>query len=181
MTDPLIDCHAHFLHALCGRSDWQEVNAARFRAGEKIGISCHVASVLGTYGFRSPTYFPSPEDVTLGNDAMLTLCKSEGKRVAMMVTVNPNHTKHCARRNRAMRDGGRSGGEAAREPASGRPAARPDLRACGETRPSGSPSHLAAPPPRVAQSGNLRRCRSRTARRAASERRVHSCAHRRRR
>ena len=95
MTDPLIDCHAHFLHALCGRSDWQEVNAARFRAGEKIGVTCHVASILGTYGFRSPTYFPSPADVTLGNDAMLALCKSEGKRVAMMVTVNPNHTQHA--------------------------------------------------------------------------------------
>ncbi len=95
MNEPLIDCHAHFLHALCGRSDWQEVNAARFRAGEKIGVTCHVASVLGTYGFTSPTYFPSPHDVTLGNDAMLALCESEGKRVRMMVTVNPNHTEHA--------------------------------------------------------------------------------------
>ena len=58
MSEPLIDCHAHFLHALCGRSDWQEVNGARFRAGEKIGVTCHVASILGTYGFMSPTYFP---------------------------------------------------------------------------------------------------------------------------
>ena len=84
MTEPLVDCHAHFLHALCGRSDWEEVNAARFRAGEKIGITCHVASILGTYGFRSPTYFPSPDDVALGNDAMLALHKKQGKRVAMM-------------------------------------------------------------------------------------------------
>jgi hypothetical protein len=97
MSEPLVDCHAHFLHALCGRSDWQEVNAARFRAGDKIGVTCHVASILGTYGFRSPTYFPSPEDVTLGNDAMLALLKAEGKRVAMMVTVNPNHTAHALR------------------------------------------------------------------------------------
>jgi len=95
VTEPLIDCHAHFLHAQCGRSDWQEVNAARFRAGEKIGVTCHVASILGSYGFTSPTYFPSPADVTLGNDAMLALCKTEGKRVAMMVTVNPNHTDHA--------------------------------------------------------------------------------------
>jgi uncharacterized protein len=95
VSEPLIDCHAHFLHAQCGRSDWQDVNAARFRAGEKIGVTCHVASILGTYGFMSPTYFPSPADVTLGNDAMLDLRKSEGKRVAMMVTVNPNHTAHA--------------------------------------------------------------------------------------
>jgi hypothetical protein len=95
MIEPLVDCHAHFLHALCGRSDWEEVNAARFRAGDKMGVSCHVASILGTYGFRSPTYFPSPDDVTLGNDAMLALRKKEGRRVAMMVTVNPNHTAHA--------------------------------------------------------------------------------------
>ncbi|MFI5245882.1 MAG: amidohydrolase family protein [Gemmatimonadales bacterium] len=95
MSEPLVDCHAHFLHSLCGRSDWHDVNAARLRAGDKIGVTCHVASVLGTYGFTSPTYFPSPTDVALGNGAMLEICKSEGKRVRMMVTVNPNHTAHA--------------------------------------------------------------------------------------
>jgi predicted TIM-barrel fold metal-dependent hydrolase len=100
VREPLIDCHAHFLHALCGRSDWQEVNAARFRAGEKIGVTCHVASILGTYGFMSPTYFPSPADVTLGNDAMLAMTghatsKGHEEKVRMMVTVNPNHTDHA--------------------------------------------------------------------------------------
>ena len=93
MKEPLIDCHAHFLHAHCGRSDWEAVNAARFRAGEKIGVTCHVASILGTYGFTSPTYFPSPADVTLGNDAMLAMSKGNEK-VRMMVTINPNHTEH---------------------------------------------------------------------------------------
>ena len=93
--EPLIDAHAHFLHEGCGRSDWKEVNAARFRAGKRIGITCHVASILGTYGHRSPTYFPSPDDVTLGNDAMLEMCKTEGELVRMLVTVNPNHTKHA--------------------------------------------------------------------------------------
>ena len=48
MSEPLIDCHAHFLHGGCGRSDWEDVNAARFRAGEAIGVTCHVASILGT-------------------------------------------------------------------------------------------------------------------------------------
>jgi len=60
-----------------------------------MGITCHVASVLGTYGFNSPTYLPSPTDATLGNDAMLALCKKEGERVRMLVTVNPNYTSHA--------------------------------------------------------------------------------------
>lgn len=95
MNEPLVDAHAHFLHAGCGRSDWKEVNAARFRAGKVIGITCHVASILGTFGFRSPTYFPSPEDVTTGNDAMLAMCKAEGDVVRMLATVNPNFTSHA--------------------------------------------------------------------------------------
>ena len=94
-TEPLIDAHAHFYHAGTGRGDWQEINAARFRAGERIGISYHVASVLGSYGFSSPTYFPSPADVTAGNDFMLALAAQESSRVRMMVTVNPNYTDHA--------------------------------------------------------------------------------------
>lgn len=94
-TPPLIDVHAHFWHDAAGRTDWSELNAARFRAGDAMGITCHVASVLGTYGFTSPTYFPSPADVVLGNDAMLALCAAEPERVRMYVTVNPNHTAHA--------------------------------------------------------------------------------------
>jgi uncharacterized protein len=93
--DWLIDAHAHFYHAAAGRSDWADVNAARFRAGETIGITYHVASVLGSYGFSSPTYFPSPADVTMGNDAMLEICAREPDRVRMFVTVNPNYTDHA--------------------------------------------------------------------------------------
>ena len=94
-TRLLIDVHAHFWHGGAGRTDWSELNAARFRAGDAMGITCHVASVLGTYGFTSPTYFPSPPDVVLGNDAMLALCAAEPERVRMYVTVNPNHTAHA--------------------------------------------------------------------------------------
>jgi len=94
-TEPLIDAHAHFYHAESGRGDWEEVNAARFRAGERIGVTYHVASVLGTYGFSSPTYFPSPTDVTRGNDVMLAICVSEPNRTRMFVTVNPNYTDHA--------------------------------------------------------------------------------------
>lgn len=95
MSEPLIDTHAHFLHAGCGRTDWADVNAARMRAGARMGITCHVASILGSFGFTSPTYFPSPVDVTAGNDAMLAICGREGMRVRMYVTVNPNHTDHA--------------------------------------------------------------------------------------
>jgi predicted TIM-barrel fold metal-dependent hydrolase len=95
--EPLIDVHAHFYHADAGRADWWELNEARFRAGDRIGITWHVASVLGTYGHRSPTYFPSPEDVVLGNDAMLAIAARERSRVRMYATVNPNYTDHALR------------------------------------------------------------------------------------
>ncbi len=93
--EPLIDAHAHFLFAETGRADWAEVNDARLRAGDAIGVSYHVASILGTFGFSSPTYFPSPEDVTRGNDAMLEIAEREADRVRMYVTVNPNYTDHA--------------------------------------------------------------------------------------
>lgn len=95
MSEPLIDAHAHFLHEGCGRSDWREVNAARLRAGRTMGITCHVASVLGTFGYASPTYFPSPRDVTTGNDAALALCEEHGPNVRMLVAMNPNYTAHA--------------------------------------------------------------------------------------
>ena len=93
--EPLVDVHAHFYHADSGRADWREINDARFRAGERIGITWHVASVLGTYGHRSPTYFPSPDDVVLGNDVMLAIAERESARVRMYATVNPNYTGHA--------------------------------------------------------------------------------------
>jgi predicted TIM-barrel fold metal-dependent hydrolase len=91
--EPLIDVHAHFYHPETGRADWHDLNAARLRAGERIGITWHIASVLGTYGYRSPTYFPSPEDVVLGNDAMREIAAREHTRVRMYATVNPNYTR----------------------------------------------------------------------------------------
>ena len=92
---PLVDVHAHFYHAAAGRTDWERVNAARLRAGERIGITYHVASMLGSYGFTSPTYFPSPADATRGNDAMAALAAADPVRLRWYVTVNPNHTAHA--------------------------------------------------------------------------------------
>ena len=95
MTEPLVDAHAHFYHAESGRADWERINAARMRAGEAMGVTYHVVSVLGSYGHTSPTYFPSPPDVSRGNDVMRAMADADRDRVRWYVTVNPNHTAHA--------------------------------------------------------------------------------------
>ena len=95
MSEPLIDAHAHFYHAESGRADWERVNAARMRAGDAMGVTYHVVSVLGSYGHTSPTYFPSPPDVSRGNDVMRAMADADRERVRWYVTVNPNHTAHA--------------------------------------------------------------------------------------
>jgi predicted TIM-barrel fold metal-dependent hydrolase len=92
---PLIDAHAHFYHAASGRGDWQRVNDARLRAGEAIGVTYHVASILGSFGHTSPTYFPSPADLTVGNDAMAALATDRPECIRWFVAVNPNHPAHA--------------------------------------------------------------------------------------
>ena len=64
----LIDVHAHFLHDRTPRADWRERNASRLRAGDRIGITAHVASILGSWGHTSPTYFPSPDELRYGQE-----------------------------------------------------------------------------------------------------------------
>lgn len=91
----LIDVHAHFLHDRTPRADWRERNASRLRAGDRIGITIHVASVLGSWGLTSPVYFPSPADVTAGNDAQLALQREHPDRIRSYVCVNPNYTEHA--------------------------------------------------------------------------------------
>ncbi len=89
-TEPLIDPHAHFHWPGSGRVDWERVNARRLEAGDVIGVRYHVASILGTWGYRSPTYFASPADVRAGNDAMFALADAHPDRVRVWVHVNPN-------------------------------------------------------------------------------------------
>ena len=91
----LIDVHAHFLHPACGRADWEARNASRLRAGERMGITVHVASILGSWGHTSPTYFPSPADVRAGNDALLVLQRVHPGVVHGYACVNPNFTTHA--------------------------------------------------------------------------------------
>lgn len=91
----LIDVHAHF-HTIAGpRGDWQRMNARRLEVGRRIGITAHVASILGTWGARSPVYFPSPADVEHANDAMLALSRAHPALVFGYCVVNPNFTDHA--------------------------------------------------------------------------------------
>ena len=87
----LIDVHAHFLHDRTPRADWRERNASRLRAGERIGITIHLASILGSWGLTSPTYFPSPADLRYGNDFLLRLQREHPERIRGYVAVNPNY------------------------------------------------------------------------------------------
>jgi predicted TIM-barrel fold metal-dependent hydrolase len=105
----LVDVHAHFHHARTPRADWRERNASRLAAGEKIGISVHVASILGSWGFTSPIYFPSPRDVTSGNDALLALAREHPGRIRGYVCVNPNYGAHARAEIVRCLDGGMIG------------------------------------------------------------------------
>ena len=89
---PLIDVHAHFLHDRCGRADWARRNARRLEVGERIGVTLHIASILGSWGHTSPTYFPSVEDLAYGNAALRALQREHPARIRGYVTVNPNFT-----------------------------------------------------------------------------------------
>ncbi|HVH09280.1 MAG TPA: amidohydrolase family protein [Gemmatimonadales bacterium] len=91
----LVDIHAHFYHDRTPRADWRERNASRLAAGERIGITHHVASILGSWGLTSPVYFPSPADLTYANDALLALARQHADRIRGYVTVNPNYTAHA--------------------------------------------------------------------------------------
>ncbi len=93
--NPLIDVHAHFHTPFDNRSDWARYNQSRLDAGGRIGVRCHVASVLGSWGYSSPTYFASPDDQTRANDWMSAFAESQHPCVKAYVAVNPNFTRHA--------------------------------------------------------------------------------------
>ena len=95
MSGPLVDVHAHFSHAASPRADWEELNRSRLAAGAKIGITLHIASILGSWGRTSPIYFPSPDDVTAGNEALRGIIRAHPSLVKGYVAVNPNYTAHA--------------------------------------------------------------------------------------
>jgi predicted TIM-barrel fold metal-dependent hydrolase len=91
----LVDVHAHFYHDRTPRADWRERNESRLAAGERVGITLHVASILGSWGATSPTYFPSPTDLDYANRWLLDFQRQHPDRVRGYVTVNPNYTTHA--------------------------------------------------------------------------------------
>ena len=91
----LIDVHAHFYTERTPHPHWRELNAARLEAGRRIGITAHVASILGSWGARSPVYFPSQDDVHQANGRMLALCHEHPGLVFGYCLVNPNYTDHA--------------------------------------------------------------------------------------
>jgi len=105
----LIDVHAHFLHDRSPRADWRERNASRLRAGERVGITVHVASILGSWGATSPIYFPSPQDIEYGNDFLLQLQRSHPDRIRCYAVVNPNFEQHAVRELKRCLDAGMVG------------------------------------------------------------------------
>ena len=105
----LIDVHAHFLHDRSPRADWRERNASRLRAGERVGITVHVASILGSWGATSPIYFPSPADIEHGNDFLLQLQHAYPSRIRGYAVVNPNFQSHALAELRRCLDAGMIG------------------------------------------------------------------------
>ena len=93
--EPLIDVHAHFHTPFTNRADWTRYNESRLNAGKRIGVRTHVASILGSWGHTSPTYFASPDDQTRANDWMLAFAHENGLTVRAYVAVNPNFTAHA--------------------------------------------------------------------------------------
>jgi predicted TIM-barrel fold metal-dependent hydrolase len=60
-----------------------------------MGITLHIASILGSWGATSPTYFPSPADLDYANGWMLELQRAAPDRIAGYVAINPNFQKHA--------------------------------------------------------------------------------------
>lgn len=106
---PLIDVHAHFYQEGGGRPQWRALNASRFSAGDRIGVTWHVGSVLGSWGATSPTYFQSPDDTVAGNDVMLAIQDAEPGRVRAWAAVNPNDTSLALAELARCRDRGAVG------------------------------------------------------------------------
>ena len=91
---PLIDVHAHFHSPFTNRGDWERYNHSRLHAGARIGVRAHVASVLGSWGHTSPTYFSSPNDQTRANQWLYAFAQTQ-PLVRAFVAINPNFTSHA--------------------------------------------------------------------------------------
>lgn len=130
----LIDVHAHFYTARSPRGDWREVNARRLSAGTRVGITAHVASILGSWGWSSPVYFPSPDDVSKGNASLLQLMAEHPGLICGYCTVNPNYTDHAVKEIMARLDAGMIGVKLAASRRANDPLLDPIAELAGERR-----------------------------------------------
>jgi predicted TIM-barrel fold metal-dependent hydrolase len=105
----LIDVHAHFYQPGAGRANGAALNASRLAAGDRIGVTWHVGSILGSWGAASPVYFQSPDDTVAGNDAMLQFQSQERSRIRAWAAVNPNDTDFALRELERCRSSGAVG------------------------------------------------------------------------
>jgi predicted TIM-barrel fold metal-dependent hydrolase len=128
----LIDVHAHFLHDRSPRADWQLRNASRLRAGERVGITVHVASILGSWGATSPIYFPSPRDIEYGNSFLLRLQSKHPSLIRGYAVVNPNFTDHALGELTRCLDAGMIGVKLAASRRASDPLLDPICRMAGE-------------------------------------------------
>jgi predicted TIM-barrel fold metal-dependent hydrolase len=74
-----------------------------------VGITIHVASILGSWGLTSPIYFPSPPDIEYGNDCLLALQRAHPTRIRGYCVVNPNFRSHAQTELRRCLDAGMIG------------------------------------------------------------------------
>jgi hypothetical protein len=127
---PLVDAHAHFFHPRTPRGDWRELNAARLRAGERMG------ALPRRLGARQ-----------LGADVAHLLRLARGRRVrqrrdvrhrrrvpgsrARLRAREPERARPRARRDPARGRARRRGRQALGEPPRRRPAPRSDRRGGG--------------------------------------------------
>jgi uncharacterized protein len=130
----LIDVHAHFLHDRSPRSDWPARNQSRLRAGERVGITVHVASILGSWGATSPIYFPSPPDIEYGNNFLLQLQRADPGRIRGYAVVNPNFTAHAVAELTRCLDAGMIGIKLAASRRANDPLLDPVCRVAAERR-----------------------------------------------
>ena len=158
----LIDVHAHFLHDRTPRADWRERNASRLRAGERVGITIHVASILGSWGLTSPDLLPFARRLPL-RQRLPAAAPARAPRPDPRVRRRQSQLHRRTRwpRSSAASTPGMIGIKLAASRRANDPLLDPICRAGRRAGRAGAAPHLAAPPPRLPGAGGLRRRRAR--------------------
>ena len=155
--EPLIDAHAHFLlrrhaGAPIGRTSTTRASAPASASASRITSRRSSAR----YGFSSPTYFPSPDDVTRGNDAMLAICRARARaRAHVRHGESELHRARARARSIAASARGAIGIKLLASRRADDPLLDPIAERRRRARAADPAPHLAAPAPRVAVTRDL--------------------------